>query len=100
MPMTTQILVVMDAQNVIYLGSKKAIVDLASVKEQMAEEIAKLRKLGHTSTPTVVLSVDRVSTTNLSCAYSPQYKTPPRVFAWYISLMKPKNLNTCDKNVC
>lgn len=58
-PLTTQILVVMDAQNVIYLGSKKAIVDLGSVKEQMAEEIAKLRKQGHTSTPTVVLSVDR-----------------------------------------
>jgi biopolymer transport protein ExbD len=29
-PLTTQLLVVMDAQNVIYVGSKKAIVDLAS----------------------------------------------------------------------
>src|ERR1700722_14553826 len=58
-PLTTQILVVMDAQNVIYLGSKKSIVDLSSVKDHMAQEIENLRKEGATHIPTVVLSIDR-----------------------------------------
>lgn len=58
-PLTTQILVVMDAQNVIYVGSKKAIVDLASVKPQLEEEIAKLQRQHPNLKPTVVLSVDR-----------------------------------------
>lgn len=58
-PMTTQILVVMDAQNVIYVGSKKAIVDLSSVKQQLEEEIAKLQNQHANLKPTVVLSIDR-----------------------------------------
>lgn len=57
--MTTQILVVMDAQNVIYVGSKKAIVDLASVKRQLQEEIDSLKKHYGNIAPTIVLSVDR-----------------------------------------
>lgn len=31
-PLTTQLIIVMDAQNVIYLGSRKSIVDLVSLK--------------------------------------------------------------------
>jgi len=58
-PLTTQILVVMDAQNVIYVGSKKAIVDLSSVKQQLEEEIQQLKKLHAGIIPTVVLSIDR-----------------------------------------
>lgn len=58
-PLTTQILVVMDAQNVIYVGSKKAIVDLASVKQQLHDEIQKLKTLHENLVPTVVLSIDR-----------------------------------------
>lgn len=58
-PMTTQILVIMDAQNVIYVGSKKAIVDLASVKQQLHEEVTSLTKQHAGIIPTVVLSVDR-----------------------------------------
>ena len=58
-PMTTQILVVMDAQNVIYVGSKKAIVDLGSVKSQLSDEIALIRQQNTGITPTVVLSVDK-----------------------------------------
>ena len=57
--MTTQILVVMDAQNVIYVGSKKAIVDLGSVKSQLSDEIALIRQQNTGITPTVVLSVDK-----------------------------------------
>ncbi|MBA3816910.1 MAG: biopolymer transporter ExbD [Parachlamydiaceae bacterium] len=58
-PLTTQILVVMDAQNVIYVGSKKAIVDLSSVKQELEEEITKLVSQHANLKPTVVLSVDR-----------------------------------------
>lgn len=58
-PMTTQILVVMDAQNVIYVGSKKSIVDLASLKKAVLDEMELLRKLHPNIHPTVVVSVDR-----------------------------------------
>lgn len=58
-PLTTQILVVMDAQNVIYVGSKKAIVDLGSLQTFLTEEIALLKRQHPTLDPTIVLSVDR-----------------------------------------
>ncbi|NGX53679.1 MAG: hypothetical protein K1000chlam4_00396 [Chlamydiae bacterium] len=55
-PRTSQILVVMDAQNVIYVGSKKEIVDLDSFKESLRHEIQKHQADADT---TVVLSIDR-----------------------------------------
>lgn len=58
-PFMTQILVVMDAQNVIYVGSKKAIVDLTTLPEAISREMTKLRAEGGTDHPTLVLSVDR-----------------------------------------
>lgn len=58
-PLTTQLLVVMDAQNVIYVGSKKTIVDLASLKEHLQKEIALLKKQHMGISPNIVLSVDR-----------------------------------------
>lgn len=58
-PLTTQLLIVMDAQHVIYLGSKKAIVDLVSLKEQLEEALADLKVQNGGNEPTVVLSVDR-----------------------------------------
>lgn len=59
-PLTTQLLVVMDAQHVIYVGSKKAIVDFASLKGAVQMEISKLKQQRIDATPvTVVLSVDR-----------------------------------------
>lgn len=58
-PLTTQILVVMDAQNVIYMGSKKDIVDLSSLKGHLRDEIDLLKKQHKGANPTVVLSVDR-----------------------------------------
>ena len=58
-PLTTQLLVVMDADNVIYVGSKKDIVDLASLKEALNTEMAQL-KIEHPGyEPTIVLSVDK-----------------------------------------
>lgn len=58
-PLTTQLLLVMDAQNVIYVGSKKAIVDLGSLKSYLQEEIKNLKEQHQGIEPTVVLSVDR-----------------------------------------
>lgn len=58
-PLTTQLLVVMDAQNVIYVGSKKAIVDLASLKNAVHEELTLLKRQVPDIQPTVVVSVDR-----------------------------------------
>ena len=58
-PLTTQLLVVMDAQHVIYVGSKKSIVDLASLKENLQNELALLKGQNGASDPTIVLSIDR-----------------------------------------
>lgn len=58
-PLTTQLFVVMDAHHVIYVGSKKDIVDFASLKELLQEEIASLKKLNPGCKPTLVLSVDK-----------------------------------------
>lgn len=59
--MTTQLLVVMDAQHVIYVGSKKAIVDFDSLKSYLQDEILKLQKQYGNVNPTVVVSVDRLA---------------------------------------
>lgn len=58
-PLTTQLLVVMDAQNVIYVGSKKEILDFTLLKHHLQNEIAKLKAKHPAHAPTVVLSVDR-----------------------------------------
>ncbi len=58
-PLTTQLLVVMDAQNVIYLGSKKDIVDMTTVKELLIAEIEKIKHRYPKASPSIVLSVDR-----------------------------------------
>src|SRR5436190_15324993 len=58
-PLTTQLLLVMDAQHVIYLGSKKAIVDLGTLKQSLQQELQHLKKQNGGHEPTIVLSVDR-----------------------------------------
>lgn len=58
-PLTTQLLLVMDAQHVIYLGSKKSIVDLSSLTQNLKEEIEHLKQQNGGNEPTIVLSVDR-----------------------------------------
>lgn len=58
-PLTTQLFVVMDAHHVIYVGSKKDIVDLASLKDMLKKEIEVLRKNNSGFQPTIVLSVDK-----------------------------------------
>lgn len=58
-PLTTQLLVVMDAQHVIYVGSKKSISDLASLEHLVNRELTKIKSIHPASDPTIVLSVDR-----------------------------------------
>jgi biopolymer transport protein ExbD len=58
-PLTSQLLVVMDAQNVIYLGPKKDIVDLVSLKDHLLEEIKLLKQEHPEANPAIVLSVDK-----------------------------------------
>lgn len=58
-PLTTQLLLVMDGQHVIYLGSKKAIVDFTTLKENLTHEIDLLKRQNGGHEPTLVLSVDR-----------------------------------------
>src|SRR4051812_39412079 len=57
-PRTTQILVVMDSAGVIYVGSKKEIVDFNGFKEALMNEI-ELKKSSVGGEATVVLSIDR-----------------------------------------
>lgn len=58
-PLTTQLLLVMDAQNVIYLGTKKDIVDFESLQEHLEKHIKKLTVQNGGHIPTLVLSVDK-----------------------------------------
>lgn len=57
--LTTRLILVMDAQNVIYLGSKKHIVDFPSLKEELSKEYANLQKDNPYNPPTIVLSIDK-----------------------------------------
>jgi len=58
-PLTTQLLLVMDAQHVMYLGSKKAITDFFSLKEDLEREIAFLKNQNEGQEPIIVLSIDQ-----------------------------------------
>lgn len=58
-PLTTQLLVVMDASQVIYLGSHKDIVDFESLKGFLKDELDALKRRHPEAQPTIVLSVDR-----------------------------------------
>ncbi|MCE2983179.1 MAG: biopolymer transporter ExbD [Parachlamydia sp.] len=57
-PLTTQLPLVVDRHQVIYLGSKKTIIDLGSLKEQLEEEIAKYKKNHQGVQPTLVFHFD------------------------------------------
>jgi len=58
-PLTSQLLIVMDAQNVLYVGSKKSIVDFSNLKMHLQQELALLRKQHPESDPSLVLSLDQ-----------------------------------------
>lgn len=57
-PLTSQLFVVMDRTEVIYVGSKRRIVDLLSLPEQLQQEVELFTKAHGGAKPTLVLSVD------------------------------------------
>jgi len=76
----SQLVVVMDKDQVIYVGSKKKIVDLMSLKEELQTHISLWKEHFHGVTPTVVLSVDRrVQYETFLRLFSEVVKTVPRV---------------------
>jgi biopolymer transport protein ExbD len=58
-PLTTQLLVVMDTHNVIFLGPRKDIVDLVNLKEHLLKEVTVLRQQHPGLEPSIVLSIDK-----------------------------------------
>lgn len=58
-PLTSRLLVVMDAQNVIYLGGSKQIIDFSNFKEEVNKEVKRMHQEHPNSQVNVVLSVDR-----------------------------------------
>ncbi len=58
LPLLTELLVVMDAHHVIYVGSKKKIVDLGSLKESLQKEMTRLKEHHKSIDPAIVLSID------------------------------------------
>lgn len=58
-PLASRLLVVMDAQNVLYLGSKKQIIDFSNFKDEVKAEIGRMQSEHPHKEVNVVLSVDR-----------------------------------------
>jgi biopolymer transport protein ExbD len=81
-PLTTQLLIVMDQHNVLYVGSKKAISDLVSLKEMVEGEIEQIEKIHPGANPAIVLSVDR----------RVEYGTFLRLFSQLQELNRPMRL--------
>lgn len=79
-PLTTQVLVVMDAHNVIYMGSKKDIVDMTTVKELLTQEIEKIKRRHPNASPSIVLSLDRrVDYGSFLKLFSIAYECSPKI---------------------
>ena len=92
-PMTSQIIVVMDAQNVIYLGPRKDITSLVGLKASLINEVAVTKKQNPGVEPTIVLSVDKsVEYGPFLRMFSAAQSVAPR-YALYIGLQtKPSKL--------
>jgi biopolymer transport protein ExbD len=58
-PLTTQLALIMDEQHVLYLGSKKKIVEFETLKKELLEEIMRRKEIHGPSDFTLVLSVDK-----------------------------------------
>jgi biopolymer transport protein ExbD len=76
----SQLVVIVDKDQVIYVGSKKEIVDLMSLKDVLQRHINVWREVHHNVTPTVVLSIDRrVDYEMFLRLFSEVVKTAPKV---------------------
>ncbi|MFA6915626.1 MAG: biopolymer transporter ExbD [Parachlamydiales bacterium] len=58
-PLTTQLVLVIDNEEVIYLGSSKDIVDLESLQNKLHDEIELYKKSHSNITPTITLNIDK-----------------------------------------
>ena len=58
-PLTTQLLLVMDKEEIIYLGSKKSIEDFSSLRSSLVRELQVLKEAASGHDPTLVVSIDR-----------------------------------------
>ena len=76
----SQLVVIVDKDQVIYVGSKKEIVDLMSLKEVLQGHINAWKEAHHNVTPTVMLSIDRrVDYEMFLRLFSEVVKTSPRI---------------------
>ena len=76
----SQLVLIMDKDQVIYVGSKKEIVDLMSLSETLQRHIVSWRDRHAGTTPTVVMSIDkRVSYETFLRLFSEVVKISPRV---------------------
>lgn len=58
-PLTTRLMVVVDAEEVIYVGSKKSIVDLEGLQKHLEKEISRYKEHHENALPTISLNIDR-----------------------------------------
>ena len=76
----SQLVVVMDKDQVIYVGSKKEIIDLSSLESTLSRYIDMWKAEHQGVTPTVVLSIDkRVEYQTFLQLFSQVVKTTPKV---------------------
>lgn len=75
-----QLVVIVDKDQVIYVGSKKEIVDLMSLKDVLQKHITLWREVHNNVTPTIMLSIDRrVDYETFLRLFSEVVKTAPKV---------------------
>ncbi len=76
----SQLAVIVDKDQVIYVGSRKEIVDLMSVRDVLQRHITNWQQAHHNTLPTVVLSIDRrVDYEMFLRLFSEVVKAAPRV---------------------
>lgn len=76
----SQLIVIVDKDQVIYVGSKKEIVELMSLKDVLQRHITQWREAHNNVTPTVMLSIDRrVDYEMFLRLFSEVVKAAPRV---------------------
>lgn len=59
-PLTSQIVVAMDAHHILYVGNKKEITTLAGLKQALEQELATFSRYHTKAKPTLVLQIDKV----------------------------------------
>jgi biopolymer transport protein ExbD len=90
----SQLLIIMDKDQVIYIGSKKEIVDLMSLKQRLDQHIIHWRERHCGTTPTVILSIDRrVDYQTFLRLFSEVVKVVPKVRLAFKTDSNPSSTN-------